>query len=111
MRRAYQSSGIDPMSIDLIEAHGTGTSVGDKTEIDSLRAIFGERGHDQQIGITAVKSMIGHCMPARGGASLIKQAIALHHKALPPMLFDERVPALQMENRASYHKPQKPPRN
>src|SRR3546814_4725976 len=60
MRRAYQSSGIDPMSIDLIEAHGTGTSVGDKTEIDSLRAIFGERGHDQQIGITAVKSMIGH---------------------------------------------------
>src|SRR3546814_15021013 len=67
MRRAYQSSGIDPMSIDLIEAHGTGTSVGDKTEIDSLRAIFGEPVHDQQIGITAVKSMDGHCMPASGG--------------------------------------------
>src|SRR3546814_10739907 len=93
MRRAYQSSGIDPMSIDLIEAHGTGTSVGDKTEIDSLRAIFGERGHDQQIGITAVKSMIGHCMPASGGASLIKTALALHHKVLPPMLCDEPDPA------------------
>src|SRR3546814_6012286 len=89
MRRAYQSSGIDPMSIDLIEAHGTGTSVGDKTEIDSLRAIFGERGHDQQMGITAVKSMIGHCMPASGGASLIKTDLALHHLVLQPMLCDE----------------------
>src|SRR3546814_18952940 len=85
------------MAIDLIEAHGTGTRCGDKTDIDSLRAIFGERGHDQQIGITAVKSMIGHCMPASGGASLIKTALALHHKVLPPMLCDEPDPALQLE--------------
>lgn len=102
VRRAYQSSGIDPMSIDLIEAHGTGTSVGDKTEIDALRAVFGERGHDQQIGITAVKSMIGHCMPASGGASLIKIALALHHKVLPPMLCDEPDPALQLETSPFY---------
>ena len=102
MRRAYQSSGIDPMSIDLIEAHGTGTSVGDKTEIDSLRAIFGERGREPQIGITAVKSMIGHCMPASGGASLIKIAMALHHKVLPPMLCDEVDPALQLETSPFY---------
>lgn len=102
VRRAYQSSGIDPMSIDLIEAHGTGTSVGDKTEIEALRAVFGERGHDQQIGITAVKSMIGHCMPASGGASLIKTALALHHKVLPPMLCDEPDPALQLETSPFY---------
>ncbi|NGY05277.1 type I polyketide synthase [Solimonas terrae] len=102
VRRAYQSSGIDPMSIDLIEAHGTGTSVGDKTEIESLRAVFGERGHDQQIGITAVKSMIGHCMPASGGASLIKMALALHHKVLPPMLCDEVDPTLQLETSPFY---------
>src|SRR3546814_13411144 len=88
------------MAIDLIEAHGTGTRCGDKTDIDSLRAIFGERGHDQQIGITAVKSMIGHCMPASGGASLIKTALALHHKVLPPILCDEPDPALQLETRS-----------
>src|SRR3546814_11044616 len=90
------------MAIDLIEAHGTGTRCGDKTDIDSLRAIFGERGHDQQIGITAVKSMIGHCMPASGGASLIKTALALHHKVLPPMLCDEPDPALQLETSPFY---------
>ena len=102
VRRAYQSSGIDPMTIDLIEAHGTGTAVGDKTEIESLTAVFGARGRDAQIGITAVKSMIGHCMPASGGAALIKMALALHHKVLPPMLCDTPDPALALEKTPFY---------
>src|SRR3546814_11664629 len=88
MRRAYQSSGIDPMSIDLIEAHGTGTSVGDKTEIDSLRAIFGERGHEHPIGIPAAQSRIGHCIQASGGAAFNKTAPALTPTVLPPTLAD-----------------------
>ncbi|MGQ0620034.1 MAG: beta-ketoacyl synthase N-terminal-like domain-containing protein [Panacagrimonas sp.] len=97
MRRAYESSGIDPRTIDLIEAHGTGTSLGDKTEIEALTAIFGARGAGPRIAISAVKSMIGHCLPATGTASMIKTALALHHKILPPMLCDVPDPALNLE--------------
>lgn len=97
MRRAYETSGIDPASVDLIEAHGTGTSIGDRTEIDSLNAVFGGGRAANSIAITAVKSMIGHCMPASGAAALIKTALALHHKVLPPMLCEEPDPTLQLE--------------
>jgi len=44
LRHAYDSSGVDPLSVDLIEAHGTGTEVGDRTEIELLNAVFGARG-------------------------------------------------------------------
>ncbi|HSW15281.1 MAG TPA: acyltransferase domain-containing protein, partial [Solimonas sp.] len=102
VQRAYRSSGLDPMSIDLIEAHGTGTAVGDKTEIESLTHVFGARGRNPEIAITAVKSMIGHCMPASGGASLIKTALALYHKVLPPMLCDTPDPELELEKTPFY---------
>lgn len=102
VRRAYETSGIDPNTIDLIEAHGTGTSIGDRTEIESLNSVFGGRGPGPQIGITAVKSMIGHCMPASGAAALIKTALALHHKVLPPMLCDEPDPTLGLDKTPFY---------
>lgn len=102
LRRAYDSCGIDPMTVDLIEAHGTGTTVGDKTEIEALTEIFGARGAGPQIAISAVKSMIGHCLPATGTASMIKTVLALHHKTLPPMLCDEPDPALHLERTPFY---------
>ena len=86
MRRAYESSGIDPQSIGLIEAHGTGTPVGDATEIEALRRVFGEGDGEPRLPIGSVKSMIGHCIPAAGVAGLIKTALALYHKVLPPTL-------------------------
>jgi acyl transferase domain-containing protein/phosphopantetheinyl transferase len=102
LRRAYESCGIDPLTVDLIEAHGTGTVVGDKTEIEALTQVFGARGAGPQIAISAVKSMIGHCLPATGTASMIKTALALHHKVLPPMLCDEPDPALHLERTPLY---------
>ncbi|WP_374680169.1 beta-ketoacyl synthase N-terminal-like domain-containing protein [Hydrocarboniphaga effusa] len=102
MRRAYESSGIDPHTIDLIEAHGTGTDVGDRTEIDTLKAIYGGRGIGPQIAVGTVKSMIGHCLPASGSASLIKTALALHHKVLPPTLCDEPDPELRLDQSPLY---------
>ncbi|HKY90661.1 MAG TPA: type I polyketide synthase, partial [Nevskiaceae bacterium] len=102
MRRAYESSGIDPMTVDLVEAHGTGTSVGDKTEIESLTQIYGGRGARPQVAISAVKSMIGHCLPGTGAASMIKTSLALHHKVLPPMLCDEPDPALGLDKTPFY---------
>lgn len=90
MRRAYEISGIDPATIGAVEAHGTGIPLGDRTEIRALREIFGERdGTLPRVPLGSVKSMIGHCIPAAGSASIIKNAMALRHRVLPPTLCDE----------------------
>ena len=103
LRRAYESSGIDPATIGLIEAHGTGTAVGDVTEIQSLSTLFGPRnGKLPTIAVGTVKSMISHCLPAAGSAAMIKAALALHHKILPPTLCDEPDPALELERTPFY---------
>lgn len=103
IRRAYAQSSIDPATIRLIEAHGTGIPLGDRTEIQALTQTFGNRrGHLPQAAIGSVKSMIGHCIPAAGIASLIKTSLALHHKILPPTLCEEVNPELGMERTPFY---------
>jgi acyl transferase domain-containing protein len=87
VRRAYDSSGIPPETIQLIEAHGTGTPVGDAAEIETLHRVFGSRiGGPPTVAVGSVKSMIGHAMPAAGAAGIIKTALALYHRVLPPTL-------------------------
>lgn len=87
IRRAYEGSGVDPATVSLIECHGTGIPLGDKTEISALTNVFGEREAPQgHIAIGSVKSMISHCIPAAGVAGLIKTSLALHHRVLPPTL-------------------------
>jgi acyl transferase domain-containing protein/phosphopantetheinyl transferase (holo-ACP synthase) len=95
LQRAYEETGIDPGSISLIEAHGTGTPIGDATEIQTLHEVFGREGYPE-VALGSVKSMIGHTMPAAGMAGLIKTALAIHHRVLPPTLNVDKVhPALQ----------------
>ncbi|MEZ4235218.1 MAG: beta-ketoacyl synthase N-terminal-like domain-containing protein [Myxococcota bacterium] len=88
LRRAYQAAGIAPTDVDLIEAHGTSTVVGDKVEVEALTQIIGAdtRGDRGPVRIGSVKSMIGHLKSAAGAASVIKAALALHHGVLPPSL-------------------------
>jgi polyketide-type polyunsaturated fatty acid synthase PfaA len=87
LRRAYDDAGFAPETVTLIEAHGTGTMAGDPTEFGSLRDFFGETDSKRQhIALGTVKSQIGHTKAAAGAASLIKTALALHHKVLPPTL-------------------------
>ncbi len=102
VQRAYDSCGIDPATLDLIEAHGTGTALGDRTEIEALSQIFSGRGKGPHIAIGSVKSMIGHSLPASASASMIKTALALHHKVLPPMICDEPDPDLHLEETPFY---------
>lgn len=91
IRRALEDAGQDPDHPDLpglIEAHGTGILLGEKTELGALRAVFGARA-DTGLPVSAigsVKSMIGHCIPAAGAAGLIKASLALYHRTLPPTL-------------------------
>ena len=74
-------------SVGLIEAHGTGTMVGDPAEFTSIKEVFGENNPKKQhIALGTVKSQIGHTKAAAGAASLIKTALALHHKVLPPTI-------------------------
>ncbi len=87
LRRAYREAGISPDTVELIEAHGTGTKVGDATEVDALTTVFREARPDGRwCAIGSVKSQIGHTKAAAGAAGLIKAALALHHKVLPPTI-------------------------
>ena len=103
IERAYTASGIDPATVDLVEAHGTGIPLGDKTEISALKNILGERkGAGGSVAIGSVKSMISHCIPAAGIAGLIKSALALSHKILPPTLCNKVNPDLEIEKTPLY---------
>jgi acyl transferase domain-containing protein len=98
MNRAYGQAGLSPHSIGLIDAHGTATPVGDATEIEAMRRVFGVNGESDsgpsafrqaKCALGTIKSMIGHPIPAAGAAAVIKCALALHHKVLPPTLHAE----------------------
>ncbi|HEU4657849.1 MAG TPA: beta-ketoacyl synthase N-terminal-like domain-containing protein, partial [Capillimicrobium sp.] len=103
LRRAYEAAGVDPRSVGLVEAHGTGTPVGDAAEVEALRRVFGERdGAPPRFALGTVKSMISHPIPAAGVAGLIKTALALHHRVLPPTLCDEPNPDLGLERTPFY---------
>lgn len=87
--RAWKRAGLEPGDIGLLEAHGTGTPQGDRTELETITRFF--RAHLRHTpGIGSVKSMIGHTMPAAGAAGMIKAALALHHRFLPPTLHCEQ---------------------
>ncbi|CAN2536639.1 hypothetical+protein [Methylocapsa aurea] len=87
LQRAYEKAGVSPASVALIEAHGTGTAVGDKCEIKSMTQVFGEAGAARQsCAVGSVKSMIGHTKVTAGLAALVKASLALKHRVLPPTL-------------------------
>jgi len=85
LRRAYEQGDVDPRTIELIEAHGTGTKVGDAVEVAALKAVFGEADFPW-CAIGSIKSQIGHTKAAAGSAGLIKTAMALYNKTLPPTI-------------------------
>ncbi|MGP0067607.1 MAG: amino acid adenylation domain-containing protein [Isosphaeraceae bacterium] len=87
LRAAYRHAGISPGQVDYIEAHGTGTQLGDPIELAALGAVLGEgRGRDRLCSLGSVKTNIGHLEAAAGVAGLIKAALALRHRTIPPSL-------------------------
>ncbi|MBV8676883.1 MAG: acyltransferase domain-containing protein, partial [Planctomycetaceae bacterium] len=85
LRQAYALAGISPATVELIEAHGTGTKVGDATELAALNEVYREaRPGGTWCALGSIKSQIGHTKAAAGAAGLIKAALALHRKVLPP---------------------------
>lgn len=87
LRKAYKDAGINPRSVDYIEAHGTGTILGDPIEADALGRVVGRgRDADKPALLGAVKSNLGHLESAAGAASLAKMALSLQHGKLPPSI-------------------------
>jgi acyl transferase domain-containing protein/phosphopantetheinyl transferase len=104
LRNAYVEAEVDPASIGLIEAHGTATALGDAVEVQSLVRVFGERQEGlPNCALGTVKSMISHTIPASGIAGVIKLALSLYHRVLPPTLnVDEPNPKLELEKTPFY---------
>ena len=85
MRRAYAQAGFGPADVQLFEAHGTGTVAGDTAELESTTRLIAEAGgKPRQAAIGSVKTLIGHTKAAAGVSGLVKAAMALHHRVLPP---------------------------
>jgi acyl transferase domain-containing protein/NADP-dependent 3-hydroxy acid dehydrogenase YdfG len=105
LRRAYDVAGYPVSTVELIEAHGTGTKAGDAAEFEGLRTVFEESGRSdrQWCALGSVKSQIGHTKSAAGAAGLIKAVLALHHKVLPPTIkIDQPNPKLAIESSPFY---------
>ncbi len=108
MRAAYDRAGWRPRDVDLVECHGTGTPVGDATEVESLRRLWAEGSGAATDGsftepagrcvLGSVKSNVGHLLTGAGAAGLIKVILALQEETLPPTAnFERPAAALRLE--------------
>ncbi|GAX60236.1 beta-ketoacyl synthase, partial [Candidatus Scalindua japonica] len=96
---AYERAGIDPETVGYIEAHGTGTELGDPIEINGLKAAFKESHSgngksdlkEAYCGLGSVKTNIGHLETAAGIAGVLKVLLSLQHKKLPASLHSEEL--------------------
>ena len=95
LRRAYRQAGIDPATVDFVEGHGLGVPASDRAELRALHSVFPARGAGAaKCALGAASALIGHAMPAAGMAGLIKAALALHHRVIPPTPAADRPHAL-----------------
>jgi acyl transferase domain-containing protein len=104
LQRAYGKARVSPGTVELIEAHATGTVVGDRMEIEALNQVFKDAGAREHVcAIGSIKSLIGHTKSTAGLAGLMKAALALHHKVLPPTIGVEKPnPGLRLPHTPFY---------
>ncbi|MGH8640664.1 MAG: beta-ketoacyl synthase N-terminal-like domain-containing protein, partial [Burkholderiales bacterium] len=82
LHRAYDMAGYSPATVELFEAHGTGTVAGDTAELETVTRLLAAAGAaPKQSAIGSVKTLIGHTKATAGVAGLIKSALALYHRA------------------------------
>ena len=82
--RAYQQAGYEPSTVELVEAHGTSTKVGDATELSSLSTLWTGLSGGDHVAVGSIKSQIGHLKAAAGIAGVMKAILALHNNTIPP---------------------------
>jgi enediyne polyketide synthase len=86
IQRAYHKAGYSPHRLDFIEGHGTGTSVGDRVELEGIASVISNDGEiaPRSIGVTSFKSIVGHTKAAAGVGGLIKAILAVNQRIIPP---------------------------
>lgn len=92
LRKALADAGVSPQDISCIEAHGTGTPLGDPIELNAIQAVFAnDRPRSHPLWIGSVKTNIGHAEAAAGIAGLIKVVLSLQYREIPPHLHLEKL--------------------
>jgi myxalamid-type polyketide synthase MxaE and MxaD len=90
LRDAYRKAGVSPAEVQYVEAHGTGTLLGDPIEVKALGTVLGaERPPGRPCAVGSVKTNLGHLEAAAGVAGVIKVALSLRHREIPPSLHFE----------------------
>ena len=84
MQRALKDAGLNPSDIEYINAHGTSTPVGDKTETVAIKRVFGD--HAYKLAVSSTKSMTGHLLGAAGGIESAITAMAMKTGIIPPTI-------------------------
>ncbi|MCF0085427.1 MULTISPECIES: polyketide synthase [unclassified Streptomyces] len=84
MRRAFAEAGFGPAAVDYLEAHGTGTKVGDRIEIAAAGRMYGSERRARPLRIGSAKSFFGHTFAAAGSAGLLRTLLAMRAGTLPP---------------------------
>lgn len=100
LREAYRKAAVSPGKVQYVEAHGTGTFLGDPIEAKALGTVLSiDRPRRRPCALGSVKANIGHLEAAAGIAGLIKVALALRHKEIPPSLhFEEPNPHIPFDD-------------
>lgn len=94
---AWKDANVDPAKLGYVETHGTGTGVGDITEFNGLMDAIGAQVQSAALGSS--KANVGHTMSAAGIAGVIRAALAIHHKTIPPMAgFESPKPDLAIDD-------------
>jgi acyl transferase domain-containing protein len=96
--RALAAARVTPDEIAYVEAHGSGTRLGDAIELSALHDVFGRRSPDRPLRVGAIKTNIGHTQAAAGVAGLIKSVLILRHGRIPPSLHLNQPAAAFPEN-------------
>jgi 3-oxoacyl-[acyl-carrier-protein] synthase II len=84
MRNALRNAGLNPDSVDYLNAHGTSTPLGDVNESNAIKAAMGE--HAKKLVISSTKSMTGHLLGGAGGIESVFTVMALHRQQIPPTI-------------------------
>lgn len=84
MKMAIRDAGIAPEEVDYINAHGTSTPVGDRSETIAIKRAFGD--HAYKLAVSSTKSMTGHLLGAAGGVEGVICGLTLQHGVIPPTI-------------------------
>jgi 3-oxoacyl-[acyl-carrier-protein] synthase II len=84
MQRALDAAGVAPDEVDYLNAHGTGTPLGDVAETKAIKRVFGE--HARELPISSTKSMVGHLFGAAGAIEALAAAKTIHEGVIHPTI-------------------------